>query len=104
LKDAVISQCVLCLIPGKQKTLEEIVRVLKPCGRVVMHDVVTREPMPNALKEDPKLCCGCIGGAVSLEEYVGMMKKAGLTDIETTDFTKSVNRILNANILSHALG
>jgi len=101
--DAVISECVVCLIQDKQKALNEKVRVLKPGGRVIMHDVITWAPMPHAMREDQKLYCGCIGGAVGLNEYVEMMKKAGLTDIKTVDFTKGVKRMLNVGIVARAL-
>jgi len=101
--DAVISECVVCLIRDKQKALNEKVRVLKPGGRVIMHDVITWVSMPYAVREDPKLYCGCIGGAVSLDEYVEMMKKAGLTDIKTVDFTKDTKKMMNTGILAQAL-
>jgi len=101
--DAVISECVVCLIQDKQKTLNEKVRVLKPGGRVIMHDVINWAPMPQAIREDQKLYCGCIGGAVSLDEYVEMMKKAGLTDIKTVDFTKDVKKMMNAGVVAQAL-
>ena len=101
--DAAISECVVCLIQDKQKALNEKVRVLKPGGRVIMHDVITWAPMPQAMREDQRLYCGCIGGAVSLDEYVEMMKKAGLTDIKTVDFTKDVKKMMNVGIVAQAL-
>jgi len=101
--DAVISECVVCLIKDKQKALNEKVRVLKPGGRVIMHDVITWARMPKAMRENQKLFCDCIGGAVSLDEYVEMMKKAGLTNIKTVDFTKGVNKKrMEASIVAKA--
>ena len=93
--DAVISECVVCLIQDKQKALNEKVRVLKPGGRVIMHDVITWAPMPKAMREDKGLYCSCVGGAVSLKEYVEMMKNAGLTNIKTVDFTKDTARMMS---------
>jgi SAM-dependent methyltransferase len=100
--DAVISECVVCLIQDKQKSLNEKVRVLKPGGRVIMHDVVIWTSMPRVMRENSKLYCGCVGGAVSIDEYVEMMKKAGLTDIKTVDFTKYVKKG-NADMLAQAI-
>lgn len=100
--DAVVSECVVCLIQDKQKTLNEKVRVLKTGGRVIMHDVVTWAPMPKAMREDKGLYCGCVGGAVSLSEYVNMMKKAGLTAIKTVDFTKAAQK-MNLDEVAEAL-
>lgn len=106
--DAVISECVLCLIEEKQKVMNEKVRVLKTGGRLIMHDVVIWEPMPQVMRENQKLYCGCIGGAIRLDEYVEMMKKAGLTEIKTVDFTKNDTHMrartkTNARILTKAL-
>ncbi len=98
--DAVISECVVCLIQDKQKTLNEKVRVLKPGGRVIMHDVITWAPMPKAMREDQGLYCSCVGGAVSIDEYVKMMKTAGLTDIKTVDFTKNAKRMVTIDVVS----
>lgn len=100
--DAVVSECVVCLIQDKQKTLNEKVRILKTGGRVIMHDVVTWAPMPKAMREDKGLYCGCVGGAVSLSEYVNMMKKAGLTTIKTVDFTKAAKK-MNIDEVAQAL-
>ncbi len=98
--DAVISECVVCLIQDKQKTLNEKVRVLKPGGRVIMHDVITWAPMPKAMREDQGLYCSCVGGAVSIDEYVKMMKTAGLTDIKTVDFTKNAKNMVKIDVVS----
>jgi ubiquinone/menaquinone biosynthesis C-methylase UbiE len=87
--DVVISECVVCLTPDKQKTINEKARVLKPGGKLVMHDVVTRTDMPESVKTNPQLYCGCIGGAVSQDEYVKMFKKAGLTEVKAFDQSNS---------------
>jgi SAM-dependent methyltransferase len=101
--DAVISECVVCLIQDKQKVLNEKARVLRSGGRVIMHDVITWAPMPRAMREDKGLYCGCVGGAVSLDEYVEMIKKAGLTDIKTVDFTRGAKRMLSLDSVAKIL-
>jgi len=98
--DAVISECVVNLIPDKQKSLNEKVRVLKPGGRVIMHDVVHWMPMPRVMRENSNLYCECVGGAVSIDKYVEMMEKAGLTDIKTVDFTKYVKKIIDTDLFA----
>lgn len=106
--DVVISECVVCLTPDKQKALNEKTRVLKPGGKIVMHDVISKAPMPRAVQNDPELYCGCIGGAVSQGDYVEMLKQAGLTEIRTVDYSDepaihgypvSVKRALDSQIL-----
>lgn len=106
--DIVISECVVCLTPDKQKALNEKTRVLKPGGKIVMHDVISKAPMPRAVQTDPELYCGCIGGAVSHDDYVEMLKQAGLTEIKAVDYSDepaihgypvSVKRALDSQIL-----
>jgi len=101
--DAVISECVVCLISDKQRTLNEKVRVLKPGGRVIMHDAVSLAPMPKIVRQDQRLYCACIGGAVNRDEYVRMMKEAGLKDVKVVDFSKEGRKMMNASILAHAI-
>jgi arsenite methyltransferase len=101
--DAVISECVVCLIQDKQTALKEKARVLKTGGRIIMHDVITHAPMPRAMREDKALYCECVGGAVSLSEYVDMMKKAGLTDIKTTDFTEDTEEMMDLSAAAREL-
>jgi len=101
--DAVISECVVCLISDKQQALNEKVRVLKPGGKVVMHDVISLVSMPKIMTENAQLYCGCVGGAVSKDEYIRMMEKAGLTNIETIDFTEENRKMLNRIIIEAAL-
>ena len=101
--DAVISECVVCLVPDKQRVLEEKVRVLKHGGRIIMHDVISRAEMPEALRNDPTLYCQCIGGAVTVNEYKAMMEKAGLKDIKVIDCTRGVGAKMNSLILSAAV-
>lgn len=106
--DAVISECVVCLAPKKQKVLDEKTRVLKPGGKLVMHDVVSKAHMPKAVQTNPELYCACIGGAVSQDDYVKMLKQAGLTEIKTVDYSGelatpnypiSIKRALDSQIL-----
>lgn len=106
--DAVISECVVCLTPNKQKALSEKTRVLKPGGKIVMHDVISKAGMPEAVQTNSKLYCECIGGAVSQNEYVQMLKQAGLTEVKIVDYSEeatvcgypiSIKRALDSQIL-----
>lgn len=106
--DAVVSECVVCLTPDKQKVLDEKARVLKPGGKLVMHDVISKTDMPKAVQTDPELYCGCIGGATSRDDYVKMLRQAGLTEIKTVDYSEepathaypvSIKRALDSQIL-----
>ncbi len=81
--DLVLSNCVLNLVRDSEKEalIREIVRVLKPGGRVALSDIVSDEDIPDALKRDPDLWSGCISGAFREDRFVQSLEKAGLAGI-----------------------
>ncbi len=80
--DVVISNCVINLSTEKGRVFREIARVLKPGGRVAVSDVALLRPLPEAVRADIRAWIGCVAGAVMVDEYVGQMRDAGLTEIE----------------------
>jgi arsenite methyltransferase len=80
--DVVISDCVINLIPCKEKVFNEIFRVLKSGGRAVIADVSSGREFPDELKKDEKLWCGCVSGAVPEEEYIRMFQGSGFSSAE----------------------
>ena len=79
--DVIISNCVINLSPDKAKVFAEAFRVLKPGGKLAVSDIVTDGPLPEAIKKSLSAWAGCVAGAVEAEEYIGMMKSVGFTDI-----------------------
>ncbi len=79
--DLVISNCVLNLVPDKSKAFREIVRVLKPGGRLAVSDIVLDGALPESLKGSEDAYCSCVSGAVGRAEYLEQMVAAGLRDI-----------------------
>jgi arsenite methyltransferase len=79
--DVVISNCVLPVLPDKRRALGEAYRVLRPGGRLALSDIVTRNPVPDALKANLKAWLWCLGGALTEEEYREHLSSAGFTDI-----------------------
>jgi len=74
--DVVVSNCVLNLVPDKQKVITEIFRVLKPGGHFSISDIVLVGDLPEALREDAEMYAGCVAGAIQKEEYLGYVRKA----------------------------
>lgn len=80
--DVVISNCVLNLVPDKEKAFSEISRVLKPGGHFCISDIVTEGVLPEKLQEVATLYVGCISGALTEEKYLDIVKKAGFNNIQ----------------------
>ncbi len=79
--DVVISNCVINLSPDKRMTYQEIFRILKPGGRLVVSDIVTDTAIPATLKNNARYRGECLGGAMQQEELVTMMAAAGFSAI-----------------------
>jgi len=77
--DVVVSNCVLNLVDNRQKEalFEEIYRVLRHGGRAVISDIVSDEPVPVAMQNDPDLWTGCISGALTEEGFLAAFEEAG---------------------------
>lgn len=82
--DAVISNCVINLVPDKAQVFREAFRVLKPGGRLAVSDTVSTAPLPPALAADPALLCGCIAGAAATDRIADWLAAAGFAEIEIT--------------------
>jgi SAM-dependent methyltransferase len=82
--DAVISNCVINLVPDKARVFREAYRVLKPGGRLVVSDVISTAPLPEELQSDPALLCGCVAGAAAAEHIEAWLAGAGFTDVLIT--------------------
>ncbi|MCR9253292.1 MAG: arsenosugar biosynthesis arsenite methyltransferase ArsM [bacterium] len=65
-----------------KKALEEMYRVLKPHGRLVLSDPVTEDPMPENLKNDERLRALCLSGSLPLKEYIQMITDVGFGTVE----------------------
>ncbi len=79
--DAIISNCVINLVPDKAKAFKEAYRVLKTGGRLMISDVVLTKPLPEEIKQDKELLVGCISGATLKQDYLDLLKRAGFTNI-----------------------
>jgi SAM-dependent methyltransferase len=79
--DVVTSNGVLNLVPDKPAAFAEIARVLKPRGRLQIADIALRVPVPDRSRADPRLWAECVVGAVVEDDYVSLLRAAGL-DVE----------------------
>lgn len=79
--DVVISNCVINLSTDKPQVLREILRVLKPGGRMAVSDIVTSGDLPGDIKASMSSWVGCIAGAMDADAMTAEMKKTGFTNI-----------------------
>lgn len=81
--DVVVSNCVLNLVDPREKPrlFREIYRVLKDGGRAVISDIVSDEPVPAELQQDPQLWTGCISGALNEAGFLQAFEEAGFHGI-----------------------
>jgi SAM-dependent methyltransferase len=79
--DVIISNCVINLVPDKAQVFREAFRVLKAGGRLSVSDVLNIAPLPEDLRADPALLCGCIAGAISAERTGELLREAGFVDV-----------------------
>ena len=75
--DVIISNCVINLSGDKRQVLKEAFRVLKPGGRFAVSDVITREGLPQAVKESMALWTGCVAGALEEQEFTRLLTESG---------------------------
>lgn len=94
--DVVVSNCVLNLVPDKQKVISEIFRVLKPGGHFSISDIVLVGDLPEALREDAEMYAGCVAGAIQKEEYLRFVQEAGF---ENTSLQKEKAIVIPNDIL-----
>jgi len=98
--DVVVSNCVINLVPNKDAVIKDIFRVLKPGGHFSISDVVLVGNLPENLKNKAEMYAGCVAGAIQKDEYLGLIKANGFTDI-TVQKEKAI--IIPDDILSQYL-
>lgn len=79
--DVVVSNCVLNLVPNKEKVIKEIFRVLKPRGHFSISDIVLVGDLPEALRQDAEMYAGCVAGAIQKADYLSYIEQAGFRGI-----------------------
>lgn len=98
--DVIVSNCVLNLVPDKNKAFAQMLRVLKPAGHFCVSDVVIKGNLPEKLRKDAEMYAGCVSGAIDINEYLGIIGKQGFKNI-TVHKQKDIS--IPENILANYL-
>jgi arsenite methyltransferase len=83
--DLIISNCVINLVPNKDKAFKEAFRVLKAGGRLMVSDIVLLKRLPDFVKNSIDADVGCVAGASTKDRYLNAIKTAGFEDVTVID-------------------
>jgi arsenite methyltransferase len=83
--DLVVSNGVINLAPVKDEVFRAAARVLAPGGRLALADIVTEQPLTEAIVSNAELWASCIGGASQVDAYLASIEDAGLHVVTVHD-------------------
>jgi len=86
--DLVISNCTINHATDKEAVWSEVFRILKKGGRFVVSDIYSTSPIPEEYRNDPVAVAECWAGAITRQEYMKTLEKAGFTGIEVIEESK----------------
>jgi len=99
--DLVMSNCVINLVPNKEKAYREIYRILKPGGRFVISDLVTEKELDESIRNNSEKLVACVGGALTEKGYIGAIKKSGFKNVNI--LKKSSMVVSGVKVLSETI-
>lgn len=94
--DCIISNCVINLAPDKPKVFREMLRVLKPGGRVAISDIALYQPLPAEIKASVEAYVGCIAGALLISDYQRLLHEAGFSSVVVSETGADLNAYAQA--------
>lgn len=83
--DVAISNCVINLVPDKEKVFRELNRVLRPGGRFMVSDLVLLKELPEQVRTSVEAYVGCVAGAILKDQYLAIIRIAGFEDVHVVD-------------------
>jgi len=89
--DCLISNCVINLVPDKAAAFREMLRVLKPGGRLALSDIALKRTLPADLAASVSAYVGCIAGAITIDFYEQLLREAGFSAVQVVDSHKDLN-------------
>jgi arsenite methyltransferase len=98
--DAIISNCVINLVPDKRQVFADAFRALRPGGRLSVSDIVLLGEIPLQIRDSVEAYVACLSGAALRDDYLAMLADAGFTDVRVTaERTFSVEDVGAADVV-----
>ncbi len=98
--DMVISNCVINLVPSKEKAFAEVFRVLKTGGRFSVSDIVSDGTLSEKARQNAALWAGCVSGAIDRQQYLKIIRDAGFTDVRIVAERRGEEKLEDASFSS----
>ena len=93
--DIIISNCVINLSPDKPQVFREMVRVLKPGGRIAVSDMVANHPLPEEAGKGEGWC-NCTAGALTDEAFTQELSEAGFVNVRIEPNVEAVMKAVES--------
>ncbi len=78
--DVVISNCVINLVPDKERVFKEAHRVLRSGGKMCISDIVLTGELPDFVKNSRSAYVACVAGAIRLDDYMALIESVGFSE------------------------
>lgn len=95
--DVALSNCVLNLVPDKDRAFAEIYRVLRPGGRLAVSDMAWDVEPPAEVRGDLEAIVGCIGGALVLDDYLARLVRAGFREVKVDRHPDAARKMIEVS-------
>lgn len=80
--NVVISNCVLNLVPDKERAFREMFRVLRDGGHFSISDIVLERQLPEGIQKAAEMYAGCVSGAIEKSKYLAIINRSGFKKVE----------------------
>ena len=79
--DCILSNCVINLASDKPAVFREMIRVLKPGGRLAISDIALRRDLPPEIAQSMIAYVACFSGAMKIGLYQRLLNEAGFQSV-----------------------
>jgi ubiquinone/menaquinone biosynthesis C-methylase UbiE len=86
--DIVVCAGAINLSPQKDKAFANVYRILRNGGKLIIRDRLASKELPTDIKGNRDKWAACIGGAITLKDYLEKMNQARFIDIKVVKTDK----------------